>query len=113
TSVIEPGGLVTFTVRVNNTSAVDSVTITSLTDDFHGNLNGQGTCSVPQTVVAGGFYQCVFSAMVFGGAGNVETDIVTASGSDDDGGPVSGSDDATVTVTSALPGIQISKTAST
>ncbi len=32
----EPGGWVTFTVRVNNTSLVDRVTHFRLTDDVHG-----------------------------------------------------------------------------
>ena len=40
----EPGGNVTFDVVVENSSGVDSVTITSLTDDVHGDLNGRGTC---------------------------------------------------------------------
>ena len=99
TSLAEPGGAVHFTVRVDNTSAVDSVTITSLVDSIHGNLNGQGTCAVPQTIPAGGFYQCTFTANVNGNAGYAETDIVTATGTDDDGNPVTGSDDATVTLT--------------
>ena len=55
---------------------MDTVTITSLTDSIHGNLNGQGTCAVPQTIPAGGFYQCTFTANVTGNAGYSETDIV-------------------------------------
>ncbi len=39
----EPGGDVTFTVRIDNTSAVDDVTIDSLTDTIYGDLDGQGT----------------------------------------------------------------------
>ena len=99
TSVTEPGGPVTFTVLIDNTSAVDSVTIDSLTDSVHGDLNGQGDCSVPQTIPAGGSYTCSFTATVSGSAGYVETDVATASGIDDDGDPVSNSDDATVTIT--------------
>jgi len=100
TEVAEPGGEVEFTVRVDNTSAVDSVTIDSLTDTVYGDLNGQGDCAVPQTIPAGGYYECSFSATVSGEAGDSETDVVTASGTDDDGNPVSDSDDATVTITS-------------
>ena len=48
TSIQEPGGNATFSVSVKNTSAVDTVTITSLTDDVYGNLDGKGTCDVPQ-----------------------------------------------------------------
>ena len=54
TSLPEPGGNVTFDVKVENTSAVDAVTITSLNDDVYGNLDGKGTCDVPQTIAAGG-----------------------------------------------------------
>jgi len=111
-SIIEPGGTITFTVWVTNTSLADSVTLTNLRDDIHGNLNGQGTCS-PPTLPVGSFYECAFTATVLGSAGQVETDTVTASGIDDDGQAVSGSDEATVTLTPALPGIQVSKTAST
>ncbi len=98
TSLPTPGGSVDFTVRVDNSSAVDSVTIASLTDSIHGDLDGLGTCGVPQTIAAGGFYQCVFSASVTGTAGDSETDTVTASGTDDDGNAVSDSDSATVTI---------------
>ena len=110
TTVVEPGGAVQFTVRVDNTSAVDSVTITSLIDSIHGNLNGQGACAVPQTIPAGGFYQCTFTATVSGSAGKVEIDVVTASGIDDDGRPVNGTDDATVNVISAGSSILVTKT---
>jgi LPXTG-site transpeptidase (sortase) family protein len=98
TSLPEPGGTVDFTVRVDNTSAVDAVTIDSLIDDVHGDLNGQGTCSVPQVIAVDGFYECTFSASVTGTPGYSETDTATASGTDDDGVAVSEDDDATVTI---------------
>ena len=88
------------------------MTITSLTDDVHGDLNGQGTCAVPQTIQPGDTYTCAFSAFVAGNAGDTETDVVTASGTDDDGAPVTDSDDATVTVTGVAPAITVTKTAS-
>ena len=44
------------------------------------------------------------AAFVAGDAGDSETDVVTASGTDDDGSPVSDSDDATVTVERRLVG---------
>ena len=51
-----------FTVVVENTSGTtDPVTITSLTDDVHGDLNGQGTCAVPQTIQPGDTYTCAFT----------------------------------------------------
>ncbi len=111
TFVQEPGGTVVFTVRIDNTSQADSITISSLLDNIHGDLNGQGGCSVPQTIAAGGFYQCTFSATVSGNAGDIETDIVTATGTDDDGNPISDSDDATVDIIGVGSSIQVTKTA--
>jgi uncharacterized repeat protein (TIGR01451 family) len=103
TSIQEPGGTVTFSVSVKNTSAVDSVTITSLSDDVYGNLDGKGTCDVPQTLAPGASYDCSFSGAVSGSAGSTHKDVVTASGTDDDGNELSGSDDATVTITAGPP----------
>ncbi|MGD8588037.1 MAG: hypothetical protein PVG22_04320 [Chromatiales bacterium] len=111
--VLEPGGQVSFSVLVtNNSVSSDPVTITSLSDSVHGNLNGQGTCSVPQTLAGnGGTYSCSFTANVTGNAGYVETDMVTASGSDDEGNSVSASDSATVTVLNVESSITLVKTA--
>jgi uncharacterized repeat protein (TIGR01451 family) len=98
TTVQEPGGDVTYTVTVTNTSTVDTVTIDTLTDDVSGNLDGQGTCSVPQVLDPGESYQCSYTVFVGGSAGDVVTCTVTASGTDDDDQPVSGSDPADVTI---------------
>ena len=110
--MIEPGGLVTFTVVVaNQSSPLDPVTITSLVDDTHGNLDGQGTCSVPQTIQPGLSYTCSFTATVSGTVGYSETDVVTATGADDEGTPVCDTDDATVTILEPPPVIAVTKTA--
>jgi hypothetical protein len=84
TSVLEPGGDVTYTVSVHNngTQAVQAVTITSLSDDVYGDLNGQGDCSVPQTIQPGGTYTCSFVGAVSGNNGDTITDEVCASGHD-------------------------------
>ncbi|MBN1640818.1 MAG: DUF11 domain-containing protein, partial [Anaerolineae bacterium] len=108
TVVAEPGGNVTFTVVVNNLSVVDTVTITSLIDTMYGDLNGEGDCSVPQVLPVGGSYTCSFVGPVTGNAGEVHTNVVTASGVDDDGYPVSDSDDATVVIVSSA--IDVTKT---
>jgi uncharacterized repeat protein (TIGR01451 family) len=110
-SLPEPGGTATFSVTVNNTSAADSVTITSLSDDVYGDLDGKGTCEVPQTIAAGGSYSCEFSGAVSGNAGSSHTDVVTASGTDDDGNPVSDDDDATVIITDLAGSILVTKSA--
>jgi len=111
TEILEPGGQVAFTVTVNNNSvSSDPVTITSLTDDIHGDLDGQGDCSTPQTIASGGSYACTFTAAVTGNYLDFETDTVTASGADDDSNPVSGSDSATVNITNVLSSITLDKT---
>lgn len=111
TEILEPGGQVAFTVTVNNNSvSSDPVTIASLTDDIHGDLDGQGDCSTPQTIASGGSYACTFTAAVTGNYLDFETDTVTASGADDDSNPVSGSDSATVNITNVLSSITLDKT---
>jgi hypothetical protein len=113
TTVPEPGASVTFTVQIDNTSGVaDPVTIDSLIDDVHGDLNAQGSCSTPQVIQPAASYSCSFSATVNGVPGDTETDTVTASGQDDDGVAVNGNDGATVTVTDVAPAISVAKSAS-
>ena len=111
TSIAEPGGPITFTVMVTNTSAVDTVTIDSLVDDVAGDLNGQGTCSVPQVLAPSASYTCSYTGNVSGMPGDVVTCTVTASGTDDDGDPVSDDDPADVTITDEPSSIEVTKTA--
>jgi hypothetical protein len=113
TSVPETGGSVTYTVLVDNTSA-ETITLNSLTDNVFGDLHGKGTCSMPQTLqpdgTPGDSYSCTFTETVSGEAGS-HINVATASGQDDDGQPVDGSDDATVALTDVLPDITVTKTA--
>lgn len=121
TSVNEPGAPVTFSVTVTNTGVDpnNDVTLNTLMDDIYGDITQvQGdivstTCSVPQTLAGnGGVYNCSFTANVVGNDGDSETDTVTASGVDENGNNLSGSDDATVTINGLLPAISVDKTAS-
>jgi hypothetical protein len=115
-TVDEPGGWVTFTVSMVNTgvSPLNDVTLFSLVDDVHGDLNGQGDCSVPQDIPGdGGSYSCSFTAFVSGQAGYVETDTITASGIDTPGNQVTAQASATVTVLDVPSSITITKTALT
>ncbi len=102
-SVQAPGGDVTFTVVVKNTSAVDSVTISTLTDSVYGDLNEKGTCAVPKSLAPGGSYECQFTGAVTGAGGTEHVNKVTASGTDDDGHSVTGNATATVSITTAPP----------
>lgn len=113
--VLEPGGDVTFTVVVNNNSPAssDPLTINSLEDTIYGDLTAveNSTCSVSQTIPPAGSYTCSFTASVEGNAGYSETDIVTASGVDDEGNEVNASDSATVNVNDVPSAIELIKTA--
>ena len=103
-----PGGDVTFTVQVQNVSPVDTVWINRLTDSIYGDLTQVAgellatTCSVPQMVAPGATYTCQFVSNLTLPADAtedlVETNVVTATGFDDEENPVEASDDETVTV---------------
>lgn len=97
----EPGGTFTFTVRVTNNSS-QSVVITSITDDVHGNLDGRGSCDAGQTIAAGATYTCAFSVEFTGDSGDSETDRVTVVVTDPGGRTGTGvSDGITIRITDA------------
>ncbi|NTW89289.1 MAG: VWA domain-containing protein [Candidatus Moranbacteria bacterium] len=109
TTLPEPGGDATFSVTVRNTS-FESVTLTSLSDDIYGDLNGKGTCVIGGTIAAGAEYACSFTGSVSGEPG-VHTDVVTATVTDNDESTDTKRDDATVTITDVKPTIEVTKTA--
>ena len=80
-----PSRQVTFSVRVDNTSGADAITITEMTDEFLGNLDGRGTCDLPVANLLPGFsYQCEFSAIVSGTLGQQKSRTITVKAIDDD-----------------------------
>ena len=95
---------------VNNTS-VEPVTLTTLNDDVYLDLDGQGTCALPQAIGVGGSYSCHFTSTVSGNATDTTTNTLTASADDDEGNTATNNDSATVTVTDVLPTITVSITA--
>ncbi|MCA1683978.1 MAG: hypothetical protein LC708_02470, partial [Actinobacteria bacterium] len=117
TSRPEPGGDFAYTVVVTNTSTVERLTITSLTDSVYGNLATRGTCTTAiGTVLAvspgpGNTYTCQFTAPFTGNAGASLTDVVTVVGVDDDNQTATDTDDAVVTLTNVPPTVGITKTA--
>jgi hypothetical protein len=111
TSVPETGGSVTYTVTVKN-DALEAATLTTLSDDIFGILNGAGTCSVPQSLAPGATYSCTFSKTVAGNVGTSHVNTVTARLTDNDGNHADGHDDATVTFTNVLPTLTVTKTPS-
>ncbi len=98
TLVDVPGGMVTFTARINNGSGAEALMLTSLIDDIHGDLAGQGNCALPQTIAVGGFYQCNFTVFVGGDEGDIEVDTITAVVSDDEANAASAQSSANVLI---------------
>jgi uncharacterized repeat protein (TIGR01451 family) len=113
TTLKEPGGPVTFSVRVTNTSDVD-VVITNVVDDKFGDLDdegGNGCFDVPFKLAPGASTSCQFTEQVTGSGGTTHVDTVTASGTDENGNSVSASDDARVDITSRLIDLVVTKQA--
>ena len=81
---------------MNKSDLTDPVTITSLVSQDFGSLAGKETCSVGFTIASYDQYTCTFTQTVSGSPGDDPTDTVTASGTDDEGIPVSGSDSASI-----------------
>ena len=105
------GSTFTFSVTITNVGPED-VTITDLTDDVYGNLNGRGTCAVGAVLPHnGGTYTCSFTGDFFGNAGASQTDIVTASGVDNDGSRTTARDDAVVRLVDVPPTVTVVKDA--
>jgi len=110
-SIDEPGGTAQYDVLVANVSPTP-VTLNSLVDDIYGDLNGRGSCSVPQ-VLAGtnSLYFCAFKEQVVGQPGDTITDIITARGIDALGNVLEASDPATVTIDDVASEIELTKRA--
>jgi hypothetical protein len=80
----EPGGLFTYRIVVTNRSG-ESVVLTSLVSDVHGNLNGRGSCETGVSIPAGASYTCSYSAQFTGESRDRLTNLVSATVVDDEG----------------------------
>jgi hypothetical protein len=102
--VLAPSGLVTYTVRVQNTFADRSVTLNSLSDSRLGSLAGAGTCALPQSIPIGGMYSCQVSETIAGAASTDVSGTVTATATPATGPPdVSDTDTSTVQILATAP----------
>jgi uncharacterized repeat protein (TIGR01451 family) len=113
-SLKEPGGPVTFSVAITNTSADVDVTITDVVDTVFGDLDdqgGKGYIDVPFKLHPGAFRSFQFTAQITGVGSTSHVDVVTARGHDPAGNPVSASDDARVDITPRLIDLVIVKDA--
>jgi len=121
TSIYEPGGAITFTVTIENISQVESVRITSLSDDVFGNLASaqnvdvkDNTCVVmvaSQPVLpvydannsTANQVSCSFKGDVWGIPGDTHENEVTAGGVQiSNNAPINGKDTAQVTITNRV-----------
>jgi len=106
---------VTYAVVVTNTSAQDTLTLNTLTDDVYGDITavhdnvisttcGQasGAGTLPAVIAASGQYSCQFVGRV-NICNTTVKDTVTGAAVDDDGASYSPSDDATVVISVTTP----------
>lgn len=98
TTLTEVGGTVTYSVQVTNDSPSNSVRIDHLKASPYGDLNGQGSCTAPQTLVAGASYSCEFQRTITGSAGDTIQSLFTAEGVDQNNIPVVATDEATIRI---------------
>jgi len=115
TSVPEPGGNVTFGVKViNPVGAAEPVEIVSLVDDVYGDLTElAGSCVLtPALLLApGGIYSCSFTVFVGGQPDETKTDTIVGKVKDDEGNVAEDSATASVLITDVLPEVAVEKTA--
>lgn len=107
----ESGADVTFTVTVENTSQVDTVTIDSVVDSVFGDVSASCDVALPADLVPGDSLDCVFTEFVSGQAGETHTNIATASGTDDDDGAVSAIGEIQIPFVDVMPAIAVEKSA--
>ena len=104
TIVRVPGEQVTFTAQVQNTSATEELTISSLVDDIYGDLNNFPDCQLPQVLPAAGVYTCQFTGNVTGDSAALHRNTLTMTGTDESGDPIADSDWAIVLILPLGPG---------
>jgi len=111
TTVAEPGGDLIFTVTINNSSAVDTVTVTQVIDSVYGDLAPYCVPALPAVLAPTMTAQCQFTKPIGGAVGDLITNEVTAFGIDDDGHAVSDSDVETIEITDVPAQLEVTQVA--
>lgn len=111
TTIAEPGGEITFTISVKNTSLVDDVEITAVVDDIYGDLTSSCVPALPATLTPAATIGCHVVGVVSGTVGTIHTNVVSAYGIDDDGSVVSDSDQESVEITDVPSLLEITQVA--
>lgn len=96
--LIAPGGVVTLTLEIENTSAVDTLSEFTMIDSVRGNVDGQGDCEAPLALASGASYTCSYSYELAGPAGSTRQHTLTVTAVDDDDPPNPVSDTAVDTI---------------
>jgi hypothetical protein len=112
--VTEPGGEVTYGIRVYNTSNTESITVTTLVDDLYGDLFTKSTCVQPSRsalLEPGEYFLCAFREQVTGQPGDGITDTVTAT-VDSASGVLEDSNTAQVEIMDVASSIEVKQLAS-
>lgn len=88
----------TFTFVVRNLSSTEPSAVDGLVDDVYGDLNGQGSCSFPQTLAPGATYTCSVTEYVASPGSGLHENVVTLSWTDDGGASRTSQSDAQVPI---------------
>ncbi len=101
--VLAPSGSVTTKVRVQNTFSDRAVTVTGLSDQRLGDLNGSGTCALPQTLAVGEVYSCTTASESVAGTAPTDVSSVVSVTADAGGSTVTDTDTRVVQVIATAP----------
>ncbi|MBE7215751.1 hypothetical protein MK852_14885 [Shewanella benthica] len=113
TEVLEPGANVEFTITVDNDAAFwDSpLLLTVLNDTDFGDLLTDECSAVATSIALGGTYTCTFTKFIGGDAGDLHSNVVSATAVDDELDQATGNDSAMVDIRDVPSSITLVKTA--
>jgi hypothetical protein len=96
--VLAPSASVAHRVRVQNTFADRSVTVNGLNDARMGNLDGSGTCALPQVLGPGEMYSCTTAVETVSGVAPTDISSTVTATADANGTTVTDTDTSVVQV---------------
>jgi sugar lactone lactonase YvrE len=101
--VLAPSGSVAHRIRVQNTFSDRSVTVTGLTDARMGNLDGSGTCSLPQLLGPGEMYSCTTASETVSGVAPTDVRSTVTATASASGTTITDTDTSVVQVIASAP----------
>jgi hypothetical protein len=96
--VLAPSGTVAHKVRVHNTFTDRSVTVNGLDDARMGNVDGSGTCALPQVLGPGEMYSCATATETVSGVAPADVGSTITATADANGTTVTDTDTSVVQV---------------